>query len=61
MERRVKGNFHAGCGTGEKAAIISKSYLSLFNFGLNWLPKLLLFLEGKLNGMERFRSSDKEF
>jgi len=30
IERRVKENFHARCGTGEKAAIISKPYLSLF-------------------------------
>lgn len=29
MERRVKGNFHARCGTGENLAITSKDYLSL--------------------------------
>ena len=29
MERRVKGNFHARCGAGEKLEIISKAYLSL--------------------------------
>ena len=29
MERRVKGNFHARCGTGENLEIISKDYLSL--------------------------------
>lgn len=28
MERRVMGNYHARCGSGEKAEIISKSYLS---------------------------------
>ena len=30
MERRVRGNSHARCGTGENLEIISKSYLSLF-------------------------------
>ena len=29
MERRVKGNFHARCGAGEKLERISKAYLSL--------------------------------
>jgi len=29
MERRVTGNCHARCEAGEKAEIISKSYLSL--------------------------------
>ena len=29
MERRVKGNFHARCGAGEKLEMISKAYLSL--------------------------------
>ena len=29
MERRVRGNFHARCGAGEKLEIISKAYLSL--------------------------------
>lgn len=29
MERRVKGNFHARCGAGEKLEITSKAYLSL--------------------------------
>lgn len=28
MERRMMGNYHARCGTGEKMEIISKSYLS---------------------------------
>ena len=30
MERRMKGNFHVRCGVGEKAAITSKPYLSLY-------------------------------
>lgn len=30
MERRVRGNLHARCGTGEKAKMISKLYLSLY-------------------------------
>ena len=30
MERRVLGNWHARCGTGEKLKIISKTYLSLY-------------------------------
>ena len=30
MERRVMGNYHARCGTGEKTEITSKSYLSSF-------------------------------
>ena len=29
MERRVRGNFHARCGAGEKLERISKAYLSL--------------------------------
>jgi len=29
MERRVRGNFHARCGAGEKLEMISKAYLSL--------------------------------
>ena len=31
MERRVMGNYHARCGTGEKTEITSKSYLSSFS------------------------------
>ena len=30
MERRVMGNYHARCGTGEKVEIISKPHLSSF-------------------------------
>ena len=30
MERRVIGNYHARCGTGENPAITSKDYLSLY-------------------------------
>ena len=30
MERRMMGNYHVRCGTGEKMEIISKSYLSSF-------------------------------
>ncbi len=33
IERRMKGNFHVRCEVGEKMAIISKSYLSLFGHG----------------------------
>lgn len=30
MERRVRGNSHAGCGAGENPTITSRDYLSLF-------------------------------
>ena len=33
MERRVRGNSHARCGTGENPKIISKDYLSLSKRG----------------------------
>lgn len=42
-ERRVKGNFHARCGRGEKMEIISKSYLSV-----SWRPGDLAQRKGRI-------------
>ena len=43
MERRMRGNFHVRCGTGENLEITSKSYLSLKmstlrNYPQGWHP-----------------------
>ena len=42
MERRMKWKFHVRCEAGENLAIISKNYLSLFNFrvGLGRISEL---------------------
>ena len=46
MERRVTGNCHARCETGEKRAIISNSYLSLYEVRsfLGWYRHVTLIL-----------------
>src|SRR5436309_2052396 len=46
MERRVTGNCHARCETGEKRAITSNSYLSLYEVRsfIGWYRHITLVL-----------------
>ncbi|WP_429163391.1 phage major capsid protein, partial [Desulfitispora alkaliphila] len=41
MERRMRGNSHVRCGTGEKVEIISKPYLSLSSVQVGEPDKIL--------------------
>ena len=45
MERRVMGNYHARCGTGEKTEITSKSYLSSFLTNLTAIEYIRNFMK----------------
>ena len=51
MERRVMGNYHARCGTGEKTEITSKSYLSSFLTNMTSIEYIR-------NAMKRVRKKD---